>query len=152
MNSALSPERIVKMEERKLAAIIRPSGYFNQKAARLQRLASHLLGVRRPTRESLLEINGIGLETADSIMLYAYDELVFVVDAYTRRIFSRIDLIGLTDPYDEIKNRFETALPADIRIYQEYHALIVELAKRFCQKTPFCDNCPVRDFCPGRAT
>jgi endonuclease-3 related protein len=151
-DSALSPERIIEMEEGGLAAMIRPSGYFNQKAARLQNLARHLLAVGRPTRGSLLEINGIGPETADSIMLYAYDELCFVVDAYTRRVFSRISLIGPTDSYDEIKDRFETAIPADVGIYQEYHALIVELSKRFCQKTPACIDCPVKIVCLRRIT
>ncbi|MCK4538327.1 MAG: endonuclease III domain-containing protein [Candidatus Krumholzibacteria bacterium] len=151
-NSALAPERIIGMEEEKLAAMIRSSGYFNQKAARLRRLARHILATGRPTRESLLEINGIGPETADSIMLYAYDELHFVVDAYTRRIFSRIGLIEPGDSYEEIKERFETAVPADARVYQEYHALIVELAKRFCQKTPTCASCPVRTVCFRRIT
>ncbi|MBU8921680.1 MAG: endonuclease III domain-containing protein [Bacteroidales bacterium] len=151
-NSALAPERIIGIEVEKLAAMIRSSGYFNQKAARLQRLARYLLTVSRPTRESLLEINGIGPETADSIMLYAYDELCFVVDAYTRRIFSRIGLIGRRDSYDEIKARFETGIPPDAGIYQEYHALIVELAKRFCRKTPDCVTCPLNMVCSRSIT
>lgn len=121
---ALNPEAVLKMGIDDLAQAARPAGYFNQKARKLKEFAEFfrkLKGV--PTREQLLEIWGIGPETADSILLYAYNLPSFVVDAYTKRV------IGVDKSYDEIKEMFENSLERDYRLYQEFHALIVAHAK-----------------------
>lgn len=128
--NCLKPESIAAMEDEKLKEAIRPSGYFNQKAKKLKVFAEFFLGLKgNPGRDELLQLWGIGPETADSILLYAYKVPVFVVDAYTRRIFSRLGIIGKNDNYEKIRGVFEENLPGDYRILQEYHALIVEEAK-----------------------
>ena len=143
----LSPEGIAGTDERALADLIRPSGYFNQKAGRLKRLARFFLNETEVTREGLLGIRGVGPETADSIMLYGFGKPLFVVDAYTRRILSRLGLVDGKAPYEEIRGILEGALPRDAALYQEYHALLVEHAKRFCRKSPLCDDCPIAAWC-----
>ncbi|HSG28494.1 MAG TPA: hypothetical protein VLA34_08450, partial [Candidatus Krumholzibacterium sp.] len=143
----LSPAGILGLGRERLASLIRPSGYFNQKAERLLLLADFFSGGERPTREALLAIRGVGPETADSIMLYAYSFPVFVVDAYTRRIFARIGETRPEDGYEQVRERFESRLPRDPALFQEYHALIVELAKRHCLKRPHCDGCPIARHC-----
>jgi endonuclease-3 related protein len=130
-----------------LAPVIRPSGYYNQKARRIHQLARHFLDPGPVSRRSLLALNGIGPETADSIMLYAFGKPYFVVDAYTRRVFTRIGLFGGSLGYEDIRALFEDNLPADPSLYQEYHALIVEHAKRSCLKRPDCGRCATRDIC-----
>ncbi len=136
---AISPETIIDMDEEELRQAIRPAGYFNQKAERLKILARWFLelGKRIPDREELLGIKGIGPETADSILLYAFSQPSFVVDAYTRRIFLHLGLIRETDKYDDIKKLFEDNLEADTVVFQEYHALLVEHAKRHYGKEPY---------------
>ncbi len=140
----VSREDIIRIDTEKLAEIIKPAGYYNQKAKKLKALAS-LEG--KITREKLLSVWGVGPETADSILLYAYGKPYFVIDAYTRRVFSRLGLVKETSSYEELRHFFEKNLPRDIQIYKEYHALIVELAKRFCKKKPFCEKCPISDYC-----
>jgi endonuclease-3 related protein len=97
-------------------------------------------------RQLLLGVNGIGRETADSIVLYAAEKPVFVVDAYTRRAFSRHGLISGEEDYDEIRALFENNLPADVQLYNEYHALIVRLGKEFCRPKPQCAKCPLNEI------
>jgi endonuclease-3 related protein len=140
----LDRESLLDLPESRLAELIRPSGYFNQKARKLRILAGFK---GEPTREGLLSLWGIGPETADSILLYAYSKPEFVVDAYTRRIFSRLGMIKSDSSYEEIKSLFQDNLPDDIEIYKEYHALIVKLAKENCRNKPVCKNCPIEDFC-----
>ena len=97
-------------------------------------------------REEILNVKGIGKETADSILLYALDKPIFVIDAYTRRIFNRLGIIEGNEEYDEIRHIFEKNLPKDLEVYKEYHALIVELGKHYCKKrNPMCEKCPL--FC-----
>jgi endonuclease-3 related protein len=147
-NSLMSPERIRAVALQKLAETIRSAGYFNQKAERLKLLVSNLPANRPPTRETLLAVKGIGPETADSILLYGYDRLHFVVDAYTRRIFSRVGLVTGDEPYEEISAVFEGGLPRSVEVYQEYHALIVEHGKRRCLRSrPLCRSCCISRFC-----
>jgi endonuclease-3 related protein len=126
--------KILKIDESRLAEIIRPSGYFNQKANRLKGICRFLRGhpIQRlrgmdmwEVRKLLLEVSGIGPETADSILLYALDKPIFVVDAYTRRMFSGLGLIKADAPYDEIQKFFMERLPNDARLFNEYHALII---------------------------
>lgn len=139
-----------------LAEKIRPSGYYNQKAKRLKGLFATIREDSgsledffeqdtRILREKLLAIKGIGPETADSITLYAAAKPVFVVDAYTYRILLRHDLIGEDAGYEEIQDLFLGKLPTDTQLFNEYHALLVRLAKEYCKKSsPLCDSCPLQ--------
>jgi endonuclease-3 related protein len=138
-----------------LEECIRPSGFFKQKSERIKRLVGLIESgfegsiktmAKSPLsllRKTLLELNGIGPETADSMLLYALEKPVFVVDAYTRRIFGRLTIISGGEPYEEIRTLFESNLPAEI--YNQYHALIVQTAKDFCKKrNPLCSECPLK--------
>ncbi len=155
--------RIAAAKKGKIAQLIRPSGYYNQKAERLKLFARYVCdnyggGVKRlllkekgKLRDELLQLNGIGPETADSISLYAANKPAFVVDAYTRRIFSRIGVCGSGVSYDELQQLLVSGLPESMRTaaaYSQYHALLVELGKKVCTKnTPLCGNCPLLGFC-----
>lgn len=134
--NALSPEAILSLSPEALKEAIRPAGYYNQKAMRLKNLAGWFseLGKRVPAREELLSLKGVGPETADSILLYAFKQPSFVVDAYTKRVITNLGLIDEKASYNEIKALFEENLPEDLAVYQEYHALLVEHAKRYYQK------------------
>jgi len=129
--NAISPKSIMAMDIERLKEAIKPAGYFNQKAIKLKRFTEFFLSLngRTPTRDELLSIWGVGKETADSMLLYAFKMPTFIVDAYTRRIFTNLRMIDKDDAYDEIKALFENNLEHDLIIYQEYHALIVEHAK-----------------------
>jgi endonuclease-3 related protein len=129
---ALHPEKLPHLPLPKLKAAIKPAGYFNQKAKKIRefcRLYQSLEG-RNPSREELLSTWGIGQETADSILLYAYNVPTFVVDAYTKRLLFSLGKIGKGASYEEIKRMFEDNLPKDAKLYNEFHALIVENGKR----------------------
>ncbi len=152
-------DKILKTRHEELAGLIKSAGYFNQKAKKLKNVAAfikkypiaRLRGMDLwKARELLLSVNGIGPETADSILLYALDKPIFVVDAYTRRIFSRLGLIKSTAAYEEIQLLFMSYLEHDQRMFNEYHALIVEHAKQHCMKKPECGGCPIRAFCHYR--
>jgi len=134
--NVLNEKGIIKLSHGKLKELIRPAGYFNQKAKKLKKFAEFYIKMdgKTPHRDELLDVWGIGPETADSILLYAYKVPSFVVDAYTRRIFSKLGMIDNKSTYDEIKSMFEDSLDRDYRIYQEFHALIVEHAKRCYSK------------------
>lgn len=156
----LTAERIAGLSSKKLEELIRPSGFFRQKSKRLQNFATFLLnewdgdlnklcsGTINEARNRLLTLNGIGPETADSILLYATNRPSFVVDAYTRRIFTRIGTLSGMENYETIRSLFIQSLPEDTQLYNEYHALIVELAKTCCRKSsPRCETCPVLTDC-----
>ncbi len=146
---ALSATEIARLSSRRLEKLIRSSGYFRQKAKQLKGFARAYLADPSLVqhRERLLAQQGIGLETADSILLYAAKRPVFVVDAYTRRIGQRLGWFT-TDDYDEVQAFFHDRLPRRVRLYNEYHALIVRHAKGYCTKRhPRCDRCPVRGSC-----
>lgn len=147
---ALAPGKLKQMEQGEIARLIKPAGYYNQKANRLKIMANFFSGVEKVSRESLLELNGIGPETADSILLYAYNKPYFVVDAYTRRIFSRIGFIVGDETYREIQTLFQRNLPRSVPLYQEYHALIVEHGKCHCRRNPRCDGCVLISLCRYR--
>lgn len=125
-----------------IAEQIKPAGYFNQKAIYLKAFAKFFMQLqgKTPSRESLLGVKGIGNETADSILLYAYTKPEFVVDAYTKRIFLHLGLISKKSTYMEIKELFEANLKKDYKLFQEFHALIVEHAKRHYSKKPYGEN------------
>lgn len=151
----LSPRAIAQCPDSALHQALRPSGYFRVKARRLRCFCDHLLSryggsmkrmARRPLdalRAELLDVDGIGPETADDILLYACDKPVFVVDAYTRRIFSRHGLCLPRIGYEELRHLFETHLEPDLRVYSEYHGLIVYTGKDFCRRAPKCAECPL---------
>jgi endonuclease-3 related protein len=144
------PSDILSLPLRRLAALVRSSGYFNQKARKLRAVAAlfarprALTAAGAPSREALLSEFGIGPETADSILLYAFHEPVFVVDAYTRRILSRIGVIDGSESYENLQALFHGVLERDHALYNEYHALIVQHAKMHCRTRPECRACPVR--------
>ena len=152
-NKLLTPQAILAFPEADLAALIRASGYYNQKARKLKAISQFFLenkltGSRAiPTRESLLRVWGIGEETADSILLYAYNVPVFVIDAYTERIFSRIGLAGKKTGYAELQKLFQEKLPGDYILFNEYHALIVAHGKDICKTKPLCTSCVLRKLC-----
>lgn len=143
----LSVEKLKSIRLTQLAALIKPSGYYNQKAERLKIVAAFFDKNKNPSREQLLEVKGIGPETADSILLYAFNKPVFVIDTYTKRIFSRIGMCKDKCSYDELQTLFHKSLKKDAKLYNEYHALLVELAKRNCRKNPLCSNCQIRNLC-----
>ncbi|MCD6215852.1 MAG: endonuclease III domain-containing protein [Candidatus Aenigmarchaeota archaeon] len=145
-DNLLEPKEILRISEKKLKRLIKPAGFFNQKAKRIKRFTKFFLDNPDPTREELLAIKGIGPETADSILLYAFNKPEFVIDAYTKRIFSRFGLIK-TQKYSKIKLLFEKRIKKDVKIYKEYHALIVKLAKEYCRKKPICERCPLKNIC-----
>jgi endonuclease-3 related protein len=144
--------KILKINHDELAQTIRSSGYFNQKAKKLKHIAEFLKKnpIRKlekmdiiDARELLLNVNGVGKETADSILLYALNKPIFVVDAYTKRIFANLGFIKYTADYDKIKGLFENDLPKDYKLYQEYHALIVEHAKHYYSRGSDFKECPL---------
>ena len=161
---ALSPTALRRLPLAKLAKLIRPCGYYNAKALKLEALAQWLgescaddlerlfRGDTATLRGQLLSIHGIGDETADSILLYAADKPVFVIDAYTRRILSRLGLAPVGVSYTVCQAIFMDSLPADSGLFNEYHALLVYLAKNVCCRRPRCRECCLADICPSRVT
>jgi len=160
----LTPSAILKLRTSKLATLVRPSGYFRQKAKKLKAFAHFLKreydgSLKRmfqtPTpvlREELLSVHGIGPETADSILLYAGNHPVFVVDAYTRRIFSRHGITEGQPEYEAVRARFEGELPRSPQLWNEFHALIVNTGKNWCRKSVArCTECPLRSLLPANS-
>ncbi|NWF51495.1 MAG: endonuclease III domain-containing protein [Nitrospirae bacterium] len=153
--NALSPEIIHKIKLSRLASLIRPAGYFNIKAKRLKAFISFLMNeyegsLKRMKEEDtqilrlrLLRIHGIGPETADSIILYALEKPVFVVDAYTKRALSRHEFIEFNRTYEDFQKFFHSSLNRDVKLFNEYHALFVKLGKTYCRKKPICNGCPL---------
>ena len=154
----LSPEGMYELSVTELAKLIRPSGFFNVKAKRVKAFINWLFSRYegnlskmfaqdlQALRSELLSVKGIGPETADSILLYAGNMPTFVVDAYTHRIFSRHELIPEESTYDEMKSFFEENLPEDVQLFNEYHALIVNIGKTFCKTKKVCEPCPLKDL------
>ena len=141
---ALSREGMGKLTPKELATLIRPAGYYNMKARKLR---EYLKYSGRVTRERLLGIWGLGPETVDSILLYAYGRPVFVVDAYAKRMICRMGLCGEKATYSELQSFFEESLRKDAKLYNEYHALIVEHGKKHCRAKPVCEGCPLGKMC-----
>ena len=155
---ALNAKAIHKMPVKKLASLIQPSGYFNIKAKRLKSFINFLMNGYRGSmermkkkdmhvlRHELLSVNGIGPETADSILLYALDKPIFVIDAYTKRVLSRHNILGHDEAYDKFQELFHSAFKKDVRLFNEYHALFVRVGKMFCKPKPRCEECPLRNI------
>jgi len=156
----LSYDALRQMPASEIAPLIRSSGCFNVKARRLRAFLDFLgreYGGRvrameaeepRVLRAKLLAVPGIGPETADSIALYAAGQRLFVIDAYTRRVFARLGAVAGDEPYDVLQRIFMDALPSEARLYNDFHAQIVLLAKDVCTRRPTCAVCPLEDVCP----
>ncbi len=154
-NHALSISRLRQVEEAQLAGWLRPSGYFNQKAKKIKAfiefLDHHYGGSLARMREAplehlrveLLKVKGIGPETADSILLYALEKRVFVIDAYTKRIFTRHHYFAEEPSYPEAQRFFEDECPPDTGLYNDFHAQIVATGNRYCKPIPRCEGCPL---------
>jgi endonuclease III related protein len=159
----MSPTGLLAAEDKLVAALIRPSGYFNVKTHRLKSFVRYLEDVHGssldrmfdgavyPLRESLLNVHGIGKETADCILLYAGGKPVFVVDAYTKRILLRHGMIREDAYYDGIQQLFMKNLRGDAALFNQYHALIVNIGKTYCnKKDPRCHLCPLDGMVYGK--
>ena len=156
-NNLIDINKIMKIQNNKLAKIIKSSGYHNQKAKKLKNFCGFLLKNYNGNLDllfknnieelikQLLAVNGIGPETADSIILYAAKEPIFAIDAYTKRIMHRIGY--KEQKYDELQKLFMENLSNDEKLFNEYHALLVELGKNICKKKPLCGKCPINIYC-----
>jgi endonuclease-3 related protein len=157
----MTPQSMYALPPEELAELIRPAGYYQVKTRRLRNLLQFVLDnfggsldemfttELSTLREQLLAVHGIGPETADAILLYAGGLPTFVVDTYTHRVLARHGWTGYDADYHEIKEYFESALPADAPLYNEYHALLVRVGKDFCRRTaPRCEECPLFDMLP----
>lgn len=148
----LSLHKLSKSAPDRVAELIRSAGYFNQKAQRLICISQVMQDFLPPedipgARKFLLNLKGIGPETADSILLYAFDLPVFVIDTYTHRLFNRLGVVPDNASYSDLQQLFMQHLKPDPRLYNEYHALIVRHAKLHCRKQPVCLNCPLSTIC-----
>lgn len=163
-HEALDAAVIAAADPRRLATWIRPAGYFNVKARRLQAFCEWLIAQdgeaalrELPTevlRTRLLSVHGVGPETADDILLYAFQRPVFVIDAYTRRIFTRLAMIEGGESYEALRQRFESGLRrarSPTVLFNEYHALIVHHGKNYCRSRPRCGECCLQRVCPSAA-
>jgi endonuclease-3 related protein len=154
----LSAKALHEMPHNKLASLIRPAGYFNIKAKRLKSFIDFLIDnyngsmkkIKKEDvyllRKKLLNVHGIGPETADSILLYALDKPVFVIDAYTKRVLSRHKILNYNASYEEYQALFHKELDEDIQLFNEYHALFVRVGKDYCKPKPLCEKCPLNNF------
>ena len=159
-HNLLDPHKLQALPIEELAQLIKPAGYFNLKARRLKNLIDFIMEAysgdleameRAETgqlREELLAVNGVGPETADSILLYALEKPVFVVDTYTYRVASRHGLIGEEASYDDLQELFTLHLPSEVRLFNEYHALLVRVGKLHCKRKPRCQGCPLEPLLP----
>ncbi|MDD4203104.1 MAG: endonuclease III domain-containing protein [Candidatus Omnitrophica bacterium] len=159
----LSPAKMLALSNSKLSSLIKPSGFYNVKTSRLKTflkifkkkynfsikiMERHNLS---ELRKELLDIKGIGRETADSIILYAVKKPIFVIDAYTKRMLTRFSLIEDDQNYANVQKLFMDNLESNTALFNEYHALIIKLAKDFCKaRRPFCEKCPLRQSCKKR--
>ena len=156
---ALNPQALRQLPHDEVARLIYSSGYYNAKTQKLKSFARWLgenynddldklfAGSIDHLRRQLLSVHGIGYETADSIILYAANKPIFVIDAYTRRIINRIGLAPNNDSYTAYQALFMSNLPPDVKLFNEYHALLVCLAKNICRPHPLCRQCCLSDIC-----
>ncbi len=153
---SLNAKTLHNMADKKLALLIKPAGYYNIKTKRLKNFldffTNHYKGSiekmktedKEALREKLLNINGIGPETADSILLYALEKPIFVIDAYTKRVLKRHNVVSEKADYYELQEIFHKNLPQDTTLFNEFHALFVKLGKDFCRTKPRCEACPLK--------
>lgn len=155
---SLSVKALSRLSHKRLARLIKAAGYFNVKARRLKNFISFLqhryggslkrMFNQEPNRlrAELLSINGTGPETADSILLYAGEKPIFVIDAYTKRIFSRHGVMPYEKSYEEFQQLFMKSLPSEVSLCNQYHAMLVNIGKDFCRKHPRCNLCPLNGW------
>lgn len=155
----LTPKALYNLSLEELAQLIKPCGFYNLKAKRLRNFLAFLINnyqgdlkkmQEEPLEElrvKMLSIKGLGKETVDSILLYALEKPIFVVDTYTYRILNRHGIVAEESTYDELQEIFHNSLPKDIKLFKEYHALLVECGKNFCKTNkPYCENCPLNSL------
>jgi endonuclease-3 related protein len=154
-DKVLNAKSIHRMRIHILASLIKPAGYFNVKSKRLKAFIDFLMNEyhgsmqrmgneeTQTLRMKLLKVHGIGPETADSILLYALEKPLFVIDAYTKRVLSRHGIMEHEKPYEEFQELFHSSLKRDVKLFNEYHALFVRLGKTYCRKKPRCEGCPL---------
>jgi len=154
----LEPKKLFLLPIKRLETLIKPCGFYKVKTIRLRSFLKFFIENfdgnlekmfdknLNELREELLSVHGIGLETCDSILLYAGEKPVFVVDAYTFRLCERYPIINSRD-YEEVRNFFEKNLLKDVNLFKEFHALIVELGKNYCKTKPLCEKCPLLGGC-----
>jgi len=157
-NNVLEPKKLFNLSIKKLESLVKPSGFFKVKTKRLRSFLEFFIEnydgdlnkifelPLKDLRQNLLSVHGIGPETCDSIILYAGDKPVFVVDAYTIRLCERYPIIR-SKKYEEVREFFENNLPKDVNLFKEFHALIVELGKNYCKTKPMCEKCPLNEGC-----
>lgn len=157
-NKVLEPKKMFNLPVNKLESLVKPSGFFKVKSKRLRSFLKFFVEnysgdldkmfklSLNDLRKILLSVHGIGPETCDSILLYAGDKPVFVVDAYTIRLCERYPIIKLKK-YEKVRKFFEKNLPKDVNLFKEFHALIVELGKNYCKTKPLCEECPLKEGC-----
>ena len=165
-HNLLEPKKIAGINQKKLAELIRSSGYYNQKAKSLKVFSQYVMDNYNGSlsrmfdkdvfslRKEILLIKGIGPETADSIILYSAEKPIFVIDAYTKRIFSRIGICDENIKYTDLQEIFMAAFKSSknkTELFKEYHALIVELGKNNCRKNQVCIKCPLAKVCSLKA-
>ena len=160
LHNLLNPHKLQAIPTEDLARLIKPAGYYNLKARRLKNLIAFVteaysgdletMGQAETgqLRKELLAVNGVGPETADSILLYALQKPVFVVDTYTYRVMNRHGLVGEQVSYDELQGLFTQHLPLDKTLFNQYHALLVRVGKLHCQRKPRCQGCPLEPLLP----
>ena len=160
LHDLLNPHKLQAIPTEDLARLIKPAGYYNLKAHRLKNLIAFVteaysgdletMGQAETDRlrKELLAVNGVGPETADSILLYALEKPVFVVDTYTYRVMSRHGLVGEEVSYDELQELFIQHLPVEVKLFNEYHALLVRVGKLHCRRQPYCQGCPLEPLLP----
>ncbi len=154
----LDPFQLYETPLDELATIIKPAGYFNVKSKRLKNFINHLVEFHagsldkmfeasvKDLRAELLSINGVGRETADSMILYAANKPIFVVDVYTRRALERHGMIVEKADYDEIRELFERNLEPDVALFNDFHAQFVAVGSNYCGRKPKCSGCPLNEF------
>jgi endonuclease-3 related protein len=157
MKNLLNPRNLINSRLNEIESLIKMTGFYRQKAGRIKYFSEYLVKnyngsldnffnkSTEEIRKELLSLNGIGKETADSILLYAAKKLIFPVDAYTKRMCKRLGF--KESEYEEIRMLFENSLPRNLEIYNEMHALIVKLGKSYCKIKPVCYECPLKDYC-----
>lgn len=155
---AVNLKKIGRMNLKKLENLLKPSGFYHQKARRLKAISKYIYNNyisldellskdRVSLRKELLSLDGVGKETADSIILYAAEKPAFVVDAYARRILNRVYGTDTDIEYDKLSAMIEGAIKRDLGLYKDFHAQLVELGKRHCRLKPVCKGCPINEHC-----
>jgi endonuclease-3 related protein len=146
--NVINPEKLLDLEDDVLKSAIRPAGFMNQKAKYIKDVTEFYISQdgKTPTRKEIISVKGVGNETADSVLLYAYKKPEFVIDTYTKRMMLHLGLVDEKISYMGMKKLFESSLTEDVAIYQEYHALIVEHAKKYYSKKPYAVNDPLLEL------